>query len=149
MTTRASAIFGGLGLFFALVAILYGLHRLAFSDGGGPYPLWYSTAEVFLRALTAVAPGILVGWLCRTGALATGAIVGVIGGVAGDLLLTVLFGVPFKEFGGRIAVHLLATAVASGATNAVGGVAGEALRTRFSPSNPALNTDAVRPRRAG
>jgi hypothetical protein len=84
----------------------------------------------------------VTGWLCRGGSLSAGAIVGIVGGGIEVNLLSTLTGVPFHEFGGRVVLASIATAVVSGITNAVGAIAGEALRVRFKPSNPGVHTDA-------
>ena len=135
MISRGASVLIGLALYFSLVLIFYGLHRLAFTDGSGPSPLWYYASEVTLKAITSAAPGIVSAWLCHTGGLAAGAMVGVIGGVVGSFLLSALYGVPFAELGGRIAVATVVTTIASAITNAVGGLAGEALRAKINPSS--------------
>ena len=144
MTTRGASVLIGLSLYVGLVLILYGLHRLAFSGGGGPYPLWYSTAELLVKALIAVGPGILAGWFCRGGGLSAGAIVGVVGGLVEAILLSAWTGAPFGEFATRITVAAIAMAIGSAITNAAGGIAGETLRARIKPSNLSLNTEPLK-----
>jgi len=142
MNTRATAITIGLGLYIALVLVFYGLHRLAFGDGGGPYPLWYSVSELVLNAAKAVVPGLAIGWLARARTLRVGAAVGAVGGVIEVVLLGALTGIPFAEFPGRMAVATIVTAVTGAFTNAVGAAAGQFLRERAKPSNPTVERDA-------
>jgi hypothetical protein len=142
MSTRVTAITVGLGLYTALVLVFYGLHRLAFGDGGGPYPLWYSVSELVLNAVRAVAPGLVIGWLSRAQALRVGAVVGAVGGVIEVILLGALTGITFTEFPGRMAVATVFTAVTGAFTNAVGAAAGQFLREHAKPSNPTFERDA-------
>lgn len=123
----------GVVLYVALVFALYGFHYVALLDTDGSYPDWYAPGELLLRALTSVAPGIMAGWLCRAGGLVTGACVGGVGGAAEALVLGALIGVPLGEFGARVSVAVVSTGLASALTNAVGGVAGEALWQKFQP----------------
>jgi hypothetical protein len=118
-------------LYVALVFALYGLHELALRDGGDSYPDWYGPADLLLRAITSVAPGLLAGWLCRAGGLVPGTAVGMAGGAAEAVILGAVIGVPLTEFGSRIHVAAISTAIASGLTNAVGGVAGAAARREY------------------
>jgi hypothetical protein len=136
MSTRATAITVGLALYIALVLAFYGLHRLTFGDGGGPYPIWYSVGELVFNTAKAVVPGLAIGWLYRTRALRIGAAVGAVGGLVEVVLLGALTGIPFAEFPGRMAVAAIVTAITSAFTNAVGAAAGEFLREHAKPSNP-------------
>ena len=97
MNTRASAVIAGLAAYAVLVMAVYGLHRLAFGDSGGPYPTWYSAGELVLNGAKAVAPGLIVGWLCRVRGIGAGAMVGAAGGVGEILLLGALTGLTFSE----------------------------------------------------
>ena len=141
MSQRAKAIAAGLVLYVALVIFFYGLHRLAFANGGGPYPIWYSAGEVVFNALKAVAPGVLAGWLFRTAAIRTGAIVGAIGGLVEVVMLGLLTGIAFSELPGRMAVVTFLAATTSAFTNAIGSAAGAFLR-EAKPSNSTPHTDA-------
>ena len=138
MSTRATATTAGLVLYLALVLAFYGLHRLAFGDTGGLYPMWYSIGELLYRAAKAVVPGLLVGWLCRTRAVGLGSAVGVAGGVIEVLLLGALTAIPFSRVPVRMGMALIFTAIASGFTNAVGAAAGSHLRRHAEPSNPLM-----------
>lgn len=133
MNSRVTAGLIGVALYLALVFALYGFHYVALLDTDGTYPDWYAPGELLLRALTSVAPGIMAGWLCRAGGLVTGACVGGVGGAAEALVLGALIGVPLGEFGARVSVAAISTGLASALTNAVGGVAGEALWQKFKP----------------
>jgi hypothetical protein len=125
MNQRAKAIAVGVAFYVAFVMAFYGSHRLAFGDGGGPYPLWYSVGELIFNAAKAVIPGAAVGWLCRLGAVRSGAVAGGIGGGIEVLMLGALTGVPaFSEFPGRMAVATIVTVLTSAFTNAFGGAAG-------------------------
>ena len=138
MSTRATAITIGLAIYIALVLAFYGLYRLAFADGGGPYPVWYSVGELVFNTTKAVVPGLAIGWLYRTRALRIGAAVGAVGGLIEVLLLGALTGVPFVEFFGRMVVVTILTAITSAFTNAVGAAAGAFLREHATPSNPLM-----------
>jgi hypothetical protein len=138
MSKRATAITAGLALYIALVLAFYGLHRLAFGAGGGPYPIWYSVGELIFNAAKAVAPGLLVGWLCRMRAVGIGGAVGVAGGLIEVVLLGALTGIPFTEVPGRMAVAAIFTAITSGLTNAVGAAAGAFFGQHAKPSNPLM-----------
>lgn len=135
MNTRASAVIAGLAAYAVLVVAVCGLHRLAFGDSGGSYPTWYSAGELVLNGAKAVAPGLIVGWLCRVRGIGAGAMVGAAGGVGEILLLGALTGLTFSEYPNRIAVLTLLSAMVSACTNAVGSAAGIFLRTRSKPSN--------------
>ena len=138
MSQRAKAIAAGFGLYVALILMLYASHRLAFGDSGGPYPIWYSAGEAVINAAKAVIPGATVGWLCRFGAVRSGATVGGIGGVIEVLVLGALTGVAaFSEFPGRMAVATIVTALTSAFTNAIGGAAGVFLHDA-KPSNSSM-----------
>jgi hypothetical protein len=141
MSERAKAIAAGLVLYVTLVILFYGLHRLAFADGGGLYPIWYSASGVVFNALKAVAPGVVVGWLFRPAAIRTGAIVGAVGGLIEVVMLGVLTGIPFSEFPGRMTVVTFLAALTSAFTNAIGSAAGVFLR-EAKPSNNTPHTDA-------
>lgn len=141
MSRRASAIAVGLALYVGLVIVFYGLHRLAFGNSGGPYPMWYSASELVLNAAKAVVPGIAVGWVCRSRAIPIGATVGAVGGFVEVVLLGALTGVPFSEVPGRMLVATVVTTVTSAFTNAVGSAAGVFFRDS-KPSNMAVVTDA-------
>ena len=147
MSTRATAITVGLALYIVLVFAFYGLYRLAFGDGGGPYPIWYSVAELVFNTTKAVVPGLAIGWLYRPRALRIGAAVGAVGGLVEVVLLGALTGVPFSEFFGRMAVATIFTAITSAFTNAVGAAAGEFLSGHAKPSNHLVQPTG--PKRAG
>ena len=144
MSTRATAITVGLAIYIALVVAFYGLHRLAFGDGGSPYPIWYSVGELVFNTIKAVVPGLAIGWLHRPRALRIGAAVGAVGGLVEVVLLGVLTGVPFAEFPGRMAVATIFTAITSAFTNAVGAAAGEFLHEHAEPSNPLVQPTGQR-----
>jgi len=145
MSQRANAIATGLGLYVALVIAFYVLHRLAFGNTGGPYPIWYSAGELIFNAAKAVIPGAAVGWLCRVRAARSGAIVGGIGGLIEVLMFGVLTGVPFSEFPGRMTVATVVTALTSAFTNAIGGAAGVFLRDTKPSNNSMHPTGRERP----
>lgn len=71
-----------------MALFFYALNRLAFADEGGPYPLWYSGAEVILSAIKAVIPGFAAGRLALACvyAVAGGGLTNALGGAAGESL---------------------------------------------------------------
>ena len=137
MSARWIAAAAGVAVYLGLVFALYGFHYLALLEGDGSYPDWYAPGELVLRALTSVAPGLAAGWLSRGGGLVTGLCAGGAGGAAEAVILGALIGVPLGEFGARVSVAVVSTALGGALTNAVGGIAGEALRHRFRPSGGA------------
>jgi hypothetical protein len=127
MSRRANAIAAGLGLYVVLVMASYAVHRLAFGITGGPYPIWYSAGWEIFDAAKAVVPGAAAGWLCRTGAVRSGAIVGGIGGLiqfSAFLTLGVLNVIPFSGAPGRMILDIVVLALTSAFTNAIGAAAG-------------------------
>jgi hypothetical protein len=101
----------------------YALHRLAFELAGGP-PIWYWLGWPMFDAAKAVVPGVAVGWLCRAGALRSGAIVGGVGGLIEVLTFDVLNVMPLAESPGRMTVEIVVAALTSAFTNAAGAAAG-------------------------
>jgi hypothetical protein len=134
MTSLAAGVVAGVALYVALVFALYGFHALALTDGTDAYPGWYATGDLLLRSITSVAPGLAAGWLCRARAVTAGALAGALGGIAESVFFGAMIGVPLAEFGGRIYVAAISTAIAGALTNAVGGIAGGALRRKSDPS---------------
>jgi hypothetical protein len=134
MTSLAAGVGAGVALYVALVFALYGFHELALLDGNDAYPDWYRTGDLLLRAISSVAPGLVAGWLCRAGGITAGALAGALGGIAEAIFFGAMIGVPLAEFGGRISLAAISTAIASALTNAVGGIAGGALRRKSDPS---------------
>lgn len=127
MRSRRAAIAAGLGIYLVVALSFYALNRLAFADEDGPYPLWYSGAEVILSAIKAVIPGFVAGWLQRGRGLGSGALVGSIGGLVEVLLLAALAGFLAFEASGRLALACVYAVAGGGLTNALGGAAGESL----------------------
>jgi hypothetical protein len=131
MVTSVTAVVVGLAVYLALVFALYGFHQFALLDTDGTYPDWYAPGELLLRALTSVAPGMAAAWACTARGFFVGACVGGVGGTAEALVLGALLGVPLGEFGARVFLAAVSTGFAAAVTNAVGGVAGEALREKY------------------
>jgi len=129
--TSLIAVVIGVAVYLALVFALYGFHHFALLDTDGVYPDWYAPGELLLRALTSVVPGMAAGWACPARGFTAGACVGGVGGAAEALILGALIGVPLGEFGARVSLAVASTGFAAAVTNAVGGIAGEALRQRF------------------
>ena len=50
MTPHIPKVTVGTALYLALVLSLYGLSVVAFPNGAGPIPLWFSSAQVFARS---------------------------------------------------------------------------------------------------
>ncbi len=141
MNSIAAGVVTGVGLYIALVFALYGFHELALLDGDDVYPDWYRTGDLLLRAMSSVAPGLLAGWLCRAGGITAGALAGALGGIAEAVFFGAMIGVPLAEFGGRITLAAISTAIASALTNAVGGIAGGALRRKPEASSGSHGTE--------
>ena len=123
MSQRANSIAAGLGFYAVLVAAFYAVHRLAFDVAGGP-PMWFWAGWPIFDAAKAVVPGAAAGWLCRAGALRSGAIVGGVGGLIEVLTLGVLNVMPLSEFPARMTVGIVVAALMSAFTNAIGAAAG-------------------------
>lgn len=136
MDSRArliASVAAGIAVYLALVLLLYAIGRIALPRSGGLYPLWYTGAELLLKSFTAVAPGFVAGWICRTKGIGPGAIVGGIGGAIEIILIAALTGAPFDAYAKRIAVNIVFTGIGSALTNAAGGSAGRSLRARLRP----------------
>ena len=150
MTPHIPKVTVGTALYLALVLSLYGLSVVAFPNGAGPIPLWFSSAQVLLEATASVVPGFLVGWLARDRGLLLGSITGALGAIIGNVAQLNLWGVaPLAEFSLRLGVGAVSVVLAASITNAVGGVAGAALRNQLMPSNPPLNRTRADGARAG
>ncbi len=138
MKQRVVSVMVAVSLYIGLVLALYALNRMGTPRPGELFPLWYSGAEILLKAVTAIGPGICAGWLGGSRGLAAGATAGGVGGTIEVIMLSALGGVPFGEFSGRIAVGAVCTAAASALTNAAGGIAGEFFRRQARrPASPA------------
>src|SRR5262245_22245918 len=131
MGNSVMAVVIGVTVYLALVLALYGFHQFALLDTDGTYPDWYAPGELLLRALTSVAPGMAAGWSCTARGFIVGACAGAVGGAAEALVLGALLGVPLGEFGARVFLAAVSTGLAAAVTNAVGGIAGEALRQKL------------------
>ncbi len=137
--TTGPVLLGG-ALYVGLTFGLFGLQRLAFPNGSGIYPIWYSSSEVLLKAIIAVGPGFLAAWVYQRAGLTVGAMAG-FAGVAAEFIIAIFgFAIPVSEFPGQMAWGFISSVVATGITNAVGGVAGETLRKRVLPSNTSLQS---------
>jgi len=130
MKSRVSCLAAGAGAYLALVLVLYGFYLLAFPGGrGGAIPVWFASVQLIVEALTAVVPGLVAGWLSRGGGLTNGLIVGALGSIGGAVTLAILWGpVPFEQ---QLLVGTLAAAIGASLTNAVGGSAGQFLRSQL------------------
>jgi hypothetical protein len=137
MITRTSPIALGVTFYIFWILCLYGLRLLAFPNGSGPIPLWFTSLQTVLAAVLSVSPGVLVGWLSRERGFSLGAVTGAIGALIGYILTFYLF-VGAAPLGGelqwRVAVGGLATMLAASITNAIGGVTGVALRRQLMPA---------------
>lgn len=150
MTPHILKVVVGAALYFVLALSVYGLSVVAFPKSGSPIPLWFASAQVLLEASASVAPGLLVGWLARDRGFLLGAMSGALGAILGNIAQLNLWGVqPFAEFSLRLGVGAISVVLAALVTNAVGGVAGAALRNRLMPSNSPLNRTRANNARAG
>lgn len=130
MMRRAVPVLLGMALYVGITFAMYGLQRMAFPAGSGPYPVWFSVSDVVLKAVGAVGPGFLAAWLSAHPGFKVGAMTGGLGVIAEFAIAIVGFGVPVAEFPGRIVSGLLAAGIAAGLTNGVAGMAAEASRKR-------------------
>src|SRR5687768_2488275 len=87
-----------------------------------------SGAEIPITALKAVAPGFAAGWLQRSRGLASGALVGALGGVV-EVGLVVFADLPLG-IPDQLVLAGIYTVAGAALTNALGGAAGEALGAR-------------------
>ena len=138
MSRPGGPVLLGSALHVALTLALYGLQRLALPSGTATYTIWYSSSELVLKAVAAVGPGFVAAWVYKRKGMIVGAMAGVIGVLAEVVITIVGFGIPLGEYPGHLASGLIAGALAAGLTNAVAGVAGEALRGRLLPSTASL-----------
>ena len=115
---------------------MYGLRILALPDGGGPIPLGFATAKVLGEALS-VAPGFVVGWLCRERELILGAAAGAIGALVSGAVMLYLWSIPpigviiastLAEIVWRVILGGVFGVLAASFTNAIGAIAGAAVR---------------------
>ena len=145
MKSRIGYLTLGVIFYVALGLSLAKLGDLAFSDGSGPIPLWYASVQILLQAAAAVAPGLLVGWLSRERGLLLGTLTGLLGALIGNLLTWAFWGFqPLTQFGWRVAVGAISVTVAASLTNAIGGVAGAALRNHVIPSDSLPKAEPAR-----
>ena len=127
----------GLGVYVGLAIVLYGVHRYAVPTGSGWVPAWYTAGELLAKAIIAVVPGFVTGWICKDRGALPGAVVGAVGGFIDIVMVAALTGIPFRAFGTRIIVTAVFTSIANALTNAAGGSAGKTLRARANPSGTA------------
>lgn len=150
MTPHIPKVVVGAALYLGLALSLYGLSIAAFPNSGGPIPLWFASAQVLLEATASVVPGFLVGWLARDRGFLLGAITGALGAIVGNIAQLNLWVVPpLAEFSLSLGVGAVSVVLAASITNAVGGMAGAALRNQLMPSNPPLNRTRANNARAG
>ena len=134
MSARTAAVILGLATYAFLLLAIHGLHRLA-TPLGREYLLWFSSAEVLLKAIVAFGPGLVAGWMTRVHVVSAGAVVGAVGGISELMVSFVLAGMPLGAISGRLALAALPSLMASVITNAVGAAAGAQFRALRSPSN--------------
>jgi hypothetical protein len=134
MTSPIWKLAVGITLYVLLALSFYGLRLLA---GGGPIPLWFSIAKVLGDAATSVAPGFVVGWLSRERGLILGAAVGAIGALVSATVIFYHWNLPppggfVESASAEVVWHLslafILGALAAALTNAIGGIAGAAVR---------------------
>ncbi len=139
MTSPAWKIAIGVTLYVLLALSFYGLLLLA---GGGPFPLWFSIAKVLGEAVTSVAPGFVVGWLSRERGLMLGAAAGALGALASTTVILYHWSLPppggfaespSAEVVWHWALIVVLAALAASFTNAIGGIAGAAVRRSARP----------------
>jgi hypothetical protein len=123
----AIAVAAGIALAVALMLLMHVLQRVAFPEGGGPYPAWYAIASTLLESIEGVVPGFLAGWLARGRALVHGALV-----AAGSSVAAIVFVLwSFGEISASIGVLILIVGfLCSSITQSIGALAGVALRTK-------------------
>lgn len=132
---------------FAVGIALYVLISLLGWNG----PRWIPILDQLVGALTAILPGLVAGSVSRRLGFVVGATAGVAVSVAVSLLTATVDWPPFwepQEITGTFVVDSIGYVVAALITNGISGIAGQHL-FKTGPSNPALNSDAVRPHRAG
>jgi hypothetical protein len=124
---RAVPILLGVTVYVTLMFAVYALPRLiAFPSN----PAWFSSTELLIKTLAAIAPGFLAAWLHERPGFVIGATTGVLGVVAESGIAIIRFSVPFGEWTGRIVPWVVALGAATAFTNGVAGMAAEALRKR-------------------
>ena len=142
MTSPARKVAIGIVLYVFLALSFYGLRLFAAHTSGGPIPLWYSIAKVLGEAAIAVAPGFIVGWLARERGLILGAAAGGIGALVSTTVILYHWSLPppggfvepaSAEFVLHLALGVVLAALAAAFTNAIGGIAGAAVRRGARP----------------
>jgi hypothetical protein len=124
----ALAIFLGVVVYLALLAVGYYFAQVAFPAVPAPWPVWYSICRRILEALGAVAPGFIGGWVaCRSG-ITVGASIGVLSALVTPMAVSMSWvGMPPLDS----TISLVAALGVGGViTGAVSGAAGHLLRVR-------------------
>lgn len=136
MTSQAWKVVIGATIYFLVALSLYGLRFLA---GGGPIPIWFAIAKALGEAVLSVGPGFLVGWLSRERGFMLGAAAGAIGALVSTAAIFYHWNLPppggfVEPMSDEVFWHLIPAfvliALAAALTNAIGGIAGAALRRR-------------------
>jgi hypothetical protein len=139
MTSLAWQVAIGAALYSLLALSLYGLLLLS---GAGPVPLWFAVAKGLGDALITVAPGFLAGWLSRERGLILGAAAGAIGALVSSTVIFYHWNLPppggfvespSAEVVWRLSLGIVLGALAAAFTNAIGGIAGAAVRRHAQP----------------
>jgi hypothetical protein len=119
-------------------------------EPGQAYPYWALAASQIGAALIAVGPGFAAGYFAGRSGFWVGATSGVLTALS-MYALSATISWPSVLMASHVtatfATNGLSAAVAGFITNGLSGIAGQYMRVL--PSNPALNTDAARSRRAG
>jgi hypothetical protein len=150
MTQRSIPISIALG--WVLGVVIHGLIYVItpWHEPGHAYPYWAMATAQIGSAVVAVLPGLAAGYLAGRSGFRVGAISGVLASLT-MYALSATISWPSVLIASHVsamfAVNALSTAVSAVITNGLTGIAG--VYIRVLPSNPALNTDAEHPRRAG
>ena len=123
MQRLAIAILLGIALYTGLVVLQFSVEPSA----GMRWHLWVSVFHNICKALEAVAPGMLAGWVAGRSGFTVGLLVGV-----GAALVSPLAGYPFWGFmpGRIVLLSMVFGMVITPITQIAGGIAGAALRSR-------------------
>jgi hypothetical protein len=122
-----TALAAGIGVSVAISLVMLTAKRVAFPEGDGPWPQWYSVTTTLASALQDVAPGFVAGWIAARRGLLHGLLVALGVTLAGFIFAQLTFGsVPLQV----LLVSVTFGAVASAITQVVAAFAGVAVRLK-------------------
>jgi len=150
MAQRSIAISAALGWLVGVVlsGVVYAI--TPWQEPGQAYPYWALVTSQIGAALIAVTPGFIAGYFAGRSGFWVGAASGMLASLT-MYALSATISWPSVLIASHVtatfAINGFSATIAALITNGFAGIAGVYIRAL--PSNPALNTDAKRPQRAG